>query len=243
MGKANLRGNRGRLIDMDARFFDSLFEGDSANGVKLGMGLTGGDFWPRVEGCQNLYRGGSVCTVDFDTILAVRDINEILIGCGDEVGHETGQSYLYVVRRANRCGDQEQSFGAAIRVVFDDEGDLIEPGCNKVFSIFAEQIEGPRVRVVWYYCPIGQETDCGGFNVYSNNGTGQIDYAMPVTAVDYAGARFYIHESGVLSEGKYLFVIRAVSKSGQEDDFDGAIEIEIGDMLPDGVGSLSAECV
>ncbi len=46
------------------------------------------------------------------------------------------------------------------------------------------------------------------------------------------------HRAG--SEGRYLFVIRAVSKSGQEDDFDGAIEIEIGDMLPDGVGSLSA---
>jgi len=47
-------------------------------------------------------------------------------------------------------------------------------------------------------------------------------------------------KSGVLSKGRYHFVIRAVSKSGQEDDFDGAIEIEIGDMLPDGVGSLSA---
>lgn len=228
---------------MDARFFDSLFEGDSANGVKLGMGLTGGDFWPRVKGCQNLYRGGSVCTVDFDKILAVRDVDEILIGCGDEVGHEAEQSYFYVVRRANRCGDQEKSFSAAIRVVFDGESDLIEPGCNKVFSIFAEQIKGPRVRVVWYYCPIGQEVACGGFNVYSDNGTGQVDYETPVTAVDYAGARFYIYESGVLSEGRYLFVIRAVSKSGQEDDFDGAIEIEIGNMPPDGVGSLSAECV
>jgi len=159
------------------------------------------------------------------------------------VGHEVGQSYLYVVRRANRCGDEEQSFGMAIKAVFDGEGDLIEPGCNKVFSIFAEQIEGPGVRVVWYYCPVGQEAVCGGFNVYSDNGTGQVDYETSVAVVDYAGARFYSYESGVLSEGRYLFVIRAVSKDGQEDDFDGAIEIEIGDMLPDGVGSLSAECV
>ena len=30
---------------MDVKFFDSLYEGDSPNGVKLGMGLTGGDFW------------------------------------------------------------------------------------------------------------------------------------------------------------------------------------------------------
>ena len=228
---------------MDARFLDSLFEGDSANGVKLGMGLTGGDFWPRVKGCQNLYRGGSVCTVDFDTILAVRDEDEILIGCGNEVGHEAGQSYLYVVRRANRCGDQEQSFAAVIRTIFDSEGDLIEPGCNKVFSIFAEQIEGPRVRIVWYYCPVGQEAVCESFNVYSDNGTGQIDYETPVTAVDYAGARFYSYESDVLSEGRYLFVIRAVSKTGRENNFDGVIEIEIGDMPPNGVGNLSVGCV
>ena len=35
---------------MDTKFFDSLYEGDSANGFKLCMGLTGGDFWARASG-------------------------------------------------------------------------------------------------------------------------------------------------------------------------------------------------
>ena len=53
---------------MDAKFFDSLFDGDSPNGIKLCMGITGGDFWAREAGCQNLYRGASIDVIDFDTV-------------------------------------------------------------------------------------------------------------------------------------------------------------------------------
>ena len=56
---------------MDVKFFDSLFEGDSANGVKLCMGLTGGDFWPQIMGCQIIYRGNSIEDIDFENVLAV----------------------------------------------------------------------------------------------------------------------------------------------------------------------------
>jgi hypothetical protein len=50
---------------MEAKFFDSLYEGDSPHGIKLGMGLTGGDFWPRIAGCQVLYRGHGIDRIDF----------------------------------------------------------------------------------------------------------------------------------------------------------------------------------
>jgi len=75
---------------MDAKFFDSLYEGDSANGVKLGMGLTGGDFWPRVGGCQNLYRGQDGSTIDFENILAVTEIEEESITVPGFAGHQAG---------------------------------------------------------------------------------------------------------------------------------------------------------
>ncbi len=50
---------------MEAKFFSGLFEGDCVNGIKLGMGLTSGDFWPRVNGCLDLYRGESAYDIDF----------------------------------------------------------------------------------------------------------------------------------------------------------------------------------
>jgi len=54
---------------MDHAFFNSLFEGDSSNGRKLCMGLTGGDFWARITGCQNLYRGDTALEINYTLCL------------------------------------------------------------------------------------------------------------------------------------------------------------------------------
>ena len=81
---------------MDAKFFDSLYEGDSANGVKLCLGLTGGDFWAQVAGCQNLYRGPNAETIDFDTLLMVAGIDDKSLTVPIFTGHEADRSYVYV---------------------------------------------------------------------------------------------------------------------------------------------------
>ena len=92
---------------MDAKFFDGLYEGDSPNGVKLGMGLTGGDFWSRVEGCRNLYRGEGPFDLDFERLVAVGDIDASQIV--SDAAHEAGSVYYYVLRDVNGCGDEVHS--------------------------------------------------------------------------------------------------------------------------------------
>ena len=94
---------------MDAKFFDSLYEGDSPNGVKLGMGLTGGDFWPRVADCSVLYRGSSMEGIDFASLLAVAEAEASEISPPSYVPHNSGSIYFYVVSRANNCGCEEQT--------------------------------------------------------------------------------------------------------------------------------------
>ena len=228
---------------MDAKFFDSLFEGDSANGVKLGMGLTGGDFWARVGGCQNLYRGENACNIDFNTILIVTEAGEELIAVPATVEHESGSSYIYVARRANGCGDEERTFCAAVKVAFDDEGNLIESGCNDIFALTARQIAGPRIRLLWYYFPIGQGAEPISFNIYWDSGTGQIDYETALGSVDYAGPRYYGFETVVLDEDSYTFCVRAVSKDGQENEDLGTVGIQIRSEGPQDVGLLNANVV
>ncbi len=227
---------------MDAKFFDSLFEGDSTSGVKLCMGLTGGDFWARVAGCQNLYRGGSVEAVDFDIILAVTDADEDFIVL-TAVQHAASTVYFYVLRRANCCGDEEQSLTASAKAAFDSQGDLIGEGCNRIFTVKAEQFAGPMVRFMWYYSPVEQVQRCVSFKVYGDNGSGQIDYENEVCVVDYVGARFYSYESGVLSTGRYLFCVKAVSSDGLESGISGVIEIQVCDSAPSGVKILHAQAV
>ncbi len=228
---------------MDAKFFDSLFEGDSANGVKLCMGLTGGDFWAKLAGCQNLHRGASGYDIDFDAILASREIDKVSITVPSFAGHQADSSYVYVLRRTNGCGDEEWTFAAAVKVGFDANGDLVSPTCNDVFSLTVEQIKGPRVRLVWYYCPLDEGVACDNFNIYWDNGTGLIDYETELGSIDYTGPRYYGFETGVLSEDKYQFCVRGVMKNGQENGDLGKVRIQIRDALPAAVEVLKAQTI
>jgi len=223
---------------MDAKFFDSLYEGDSANGVKLCLGLTGGDFWARIGGCQNLYRGPNAHDVDFDTILATDDIDKVSVTVPNFASHEALNSYIYVLRRANIFGNEEHTFRAAVKVAFDDEGNLIEPGCNDVFTLTARQVAGPKVRLVWYYFAIGQKAGPVSFNIYWDEGTGVVDYETALGSVDYFGPGYYSFETDVLTEDSYEFCVRAITKDGRENGDLGTVRTQLRNAEPDTVGLL-----
>jgi hypothetical protein len=226
---------------MDAKFFDGLFEGDSPNGVRLGMGLTAGDFWPRPTGCQNLYRGQDLEAVDFDNILATADCSQQHIAPPAHLAHEPGASYYYVLRRVNICGDEEHTFAAIALVGFDEAGLLASPACNRVFDVRARQLAGGVVELVWFYWPIEQPAACGCFKVYGDNGTGQVNYEQPLAQIPYAGRRYYTWRTGELLAGRYLFCIRAAAKNGPEDGFLGEVRIDVCTAEPQGPVSVEVK--
>jgi hypothetical protein len=228
---------------MDAEFFDSLYEGDSPNGVKLGMGLTGGDFWPRVAGCSMLYRGSNMDLIDFTNILAVSEAEASEISPPIYVAHDNGSIYFYVVRRANNCGREEHTLAAAVKVSIDASGELAEPQPNNVFETKAEQVDGNKLRLVWYYCPIEQQSPPVCFKIYYDVGTGQIDYENPIATISYAGRRFYSYQSDVLDGDKYLFAIRAEDAAGTENTSLSQIEVYLDTANPSAINILSAKAV
>lgn len=228
---------------MDAKFFDSLYEGGSPKGVKLGMGLTGGDFWSRVAGCSMLYRGSGMDLIDFSNILAVSDAEASEISPPTYVSHESGSIYFYVIRRANNYGREEHTLSAAVKVSMDSNGELAEPLPNNVFETRAEQVDGNKIWLVWYYCPIEQQSPPVCFKVYYDAGTGQIDYESPIAAISYYGRRFYNYLSDVLDGGKYLFAIRAEGAAGTENNSLYSIEVHFGTTSPSGINILNAKTV
>lgn len=120
---------------MEAKFFSGLFEGDSPNGVKLGMGLTGGDFWSRILGCQNLYRGEVYTDVDLERIVASVDISDDTVRVASWFEHERLVAYRYMLRRANVCGDEERSGRAVVQVRFDEAGELVADVDSSVLGL------------------------------------------------------------------------------------------------------------
>ncbi|MHC4642761.1 MAG: hypothetical protein ACYS32_14045 [Planctomycetota bacterium] len=228
---------------MDAKFFDSLYEGDSANGIKLGMSLTGGDFWPRVAGCSVLYRGLSMTIIDFTNLLAVAGAEASEMSPPDYIPYSSGSIYYYVVRRVNNGGCEEQTLSAAVKVSIDASGELAKPQPNHIFKARAAQVDGNKVQIVWYYCPIEQQSPPSYFNIYYDAGTGQIDYENPITTISYAGRMFYSYTSDVLEAGKYLFAVRTKDAVDTENTSLALIRVELYSGSPAEINILSAKAI
>ena len=226
-----------------AWYKEALFAGQTGNAFKLGTVLTLGWFWPRVSSCSVLYRGRSMWTIDFDTILAVANADSSQISPPNYVSHENNTTYYYVVRRVNSCGYQEYTLSAAVKVSIDADGDLAQPQPNGIFDIKAEQVEGDKVQLLWFYSPIDQESEPESFNIYYDKGTGQIDYQNPMTTIPYAGRIFYSYKTQALSADKYLFAVRAEDAMGTENISLARIRINIQTVNPDAIDILSTEVI
>jgi len=225
---------------MDTKWLrEALFCGHTSNAFKLGTVLTVGWFWVRIDGCSVLYRGEGMEAIDFSNLLVVYPLDTCQMSPPSYFQHNSGTTYFYIMRRNNRCGYEEYTTGCSAKVSIDADGELAEPKPNKIFEVKARYIDGNRLQLVWYYCPINQESEPVYFAIYSDNGSGQIDYENPIAEVNYIGRCFYSYESEPLDYGRFLFAVKAVDSSDIENTSLGHIAIEIRDDNPDDIDILS----
>jgi hypothetical protein len=225
------------------RLKEALFAGMTANAFKLGTVLTLGWFWTRICGCSILYRGNSMEQIDFANILAVDKLQARQISPAGHVAHESNNTYFYVVRRMNGCGDEEHTLSAAAKVSINANGDLAQPQPNGISGIVARQTSKNRVRLVWYYCPLEQESEPVRFNIYFDEGGGQIDYENPVAVIDYAGRKYYTYQSDELSSGRYLFAVRAEDTTGIKSESLAKAEVQLNAMSPSSANITEVKAV
>ena len=227
---------------METRWLkEALFAGMTANAFKLGTVLTLGWFWSRIAGCSVLYRGSSIGRIDFANILTVTEVGAGQIKPPSYVQHNSGTSYFYVVRRANTCGCQEHTLAAAVKVAINADGDIAKPKPNDVFEVRAQQVDGDKTQLIWYYCPIEQESAPVYFKVYYDSGTGQVDYETPIATICYAGRKFYSYRSNSLETGTYLFCIRTEDAAGIRSSSSAQIRIQLNTTSPDAIDILNTE--
>jgi hypothetical protein len=222
---------------------EALFNGMTANAFKLGNTLSMGWFWVRTTGCSALYRGLSMERIDFANVLTVAGQDACTISPPSYLPHNSNYTYFYLIRRFNNCGYQEHTLSAAVKVSIDQSGELGKPQPNKVFSARAEQVNGDKIQLVWFYCPIGQESGPVSFNIYYDGRTGQIDYGNPIATIVYRGRKFYRYESDALEAGRYLFAIRAEDAGGIENDSLAQFSVQLGAANPDKIEILGAAAV
>jgi len=222
---------------------DALFNGMTANALKLGTTLSLGRFWTHVAGCTALFRGPSIEQIDFEAILAVDERDACEISPPDYLPHNSNSTYFYVVRRYNHCGYQELTLAAMAKVSLDAEGELDELEPNKIFTARTERVDVNKVRLTWFYCPIEQGSQPVCFNIYHDSRNGQIDYENSLAEISYKGQKFYSYESDPLEPGRYLFAIRAENADGIENISSARLAIELYGNGPDAINILQVETV
>jgi hypothetical protein len=220
-----------------------LFNCVSANAIKLGTALTSGWFWVRVCGCSALYRGAGMEQMDFTNILAVAAKDACEIRPPSYLPHDSNSTYFYVIRRFNNCGYQERTLGAAVKVSIETSGELARLQPNNIFDSKAEQVNGNKIQLVWFYCPLEQKSKPVCFKIYWDSWTGQVDYENPTAIISYQGRKYYSYETGALEAGRYLFAIRAEDVHGVENNSLSQSRINLCTGSPDSINILSAETI
>ncbi|MEJ2702426.1 MAG: LamG domain-containing protein [Sedimentisphaerales bacterium] len=220
---------------------DALFNGMTANAFKLATTLTLGWFWVRVVGCSALYRGPDMDRIDFADILAVAGPDATAISPPDYLSHDANTTSFYVARRFNPCGDWELTLRAAVKVSIDADGDLAKPHPNEIFALRINRVDGNKVRLVWFHCPLEQESSPAYFKVYCDGATGHIDFESALTAIEYRRPKFYSYITDALQPGRYLFAVRAEDADGAQHACSATLGIELDGIAPDGIDILAAE--
>ena len=237
----SIRGEGSSLEIEKSWLREALFNGMTANAFKLGTTLSLGWFWVRVAGCSVLYRGLSMERMDFTNILTVAEQNACEISPPSYIPHNNSSTYFYVIRRFSNCGYQELTLAAATKVSIDANGELEKPQPSNIFSSKAEQVDGNKIQLVWFYCPLEQKSQPVCFNIYYDGGMGQIDYENPLAKICYEGRRFYSYQSSALGAGGYLFTIRAEDAGGVENSSSVQLKIQLDTTNPDAIDILSTE--
>jgi hypothetical protein len=220
-----------------------LFAGQTANGFKLGTTLALGWFWARVKGCRIMYRGGSMEGIDFEDVLAVAGANANEIELPGYLTHEPGEVYFYVVRCANRCGQIERTLRAATKAVIDNAGKLGKARPNGVVGLRAAQGQDGKVELVWTYNSMEQESGPVQMRVYSDGGTGGVDYQNPAATVKYKGRRFYRHEIESPEDGQYRFAVRAADEKDNENESMQTVAVEIQNKTIEAIEIVNIESI
>ncbi len=222
---------------------DVLANGMTGNAFKLSTALSMSWFWMRNTGCSTLYRGMSLEEIDFTHILKTAGLDAEIISPPEFCEHETDTAYYYVLRRFNKIGHSEKTINAAVKLSLDFNGDIEKNRPNPVFTSTAEIIDGDKVQLSWFYCPLEQESQPGSFKIYFDNGSGQVDYECAIADIKYTGRKLYRFQSSSLGAGTYLFAIRAMDFNSTENNSLKQIKVQIKNTNPVSIEIIEAECV
>lgn len=228
---------------MDAQFFNGLTEGDFGTGFWVLQSLVEGDFWVLGSGAHTIYRGqGNVNWIDYASMVYA-SANDGDVELPTYFTHQADTETFYALRKVSSTGKQEKNTTAIVKLALDETGKRKPLQPNVVQFLQAEQIGATLVRLSWWYGSLGQEAAVERFEVFTDVGSGSVDYANVMATVACHGDGVYgIEVNGGIDE-RWLFAVRSVAVSGTDDENLSVIEHVMDASVRDGVAVAQSRVV
>lgn len=198
--------------------YDPIHRGWTPHGIANGVCATNGFCFPRVAGGYNLYRltageGGDV------VIVGSAGANAAVVETFAWRPGRAETAYTFELRSIGGGGVESVAGEGGVAVAFDADAapESLRPNAPRDVSV--SPTAGGCFIVRWRHVERGQEVAPVGFNIYSDSGTGTIDFESPIGAVPYRlRAIFFECTAGAFAHGAAVtFAVRAVAASGADD--------------------------
>lgn len=179
-----------------------------------GLCLTMGRFWVRNIGGHNLRRlpGPNIPELT-DEIAGCADGPVASITTGPHVGHPASGRYTYRLTSVGSGGVESDDLSNVREVVVTAAGALANPVPRPILGLAVKPADDGSFLLRWSYEPRRQAVAPAHFAIFSNGGSGEIDYSSPLATVNYsAGATEYQYDTGVIAGSTWetwQFAIRA----------------------------------
>jgi len=208
------------LLETFSRHYDPLYLGMGRRALANALHVTLGQSFPRPGGGYNLYRGsGSAQQIDWDHPVGVAGKDAAAVSNFADCPHDINLVYYYALRAVSPGGVEQDSREEITRLAFDVEGQAILPPVEPPSDLQVEPLAGGRFRLSWYYRASKPVQSPGEFRVYTNNGSGVVDYDSLVAAVSFRFWRWhYEYVSEFFDSGTAtLWSVRTVNRAEQEE--------------------------
>ncbi len=197
---------------MDVKFFDGLFEGDSVNGVKLCLGLTGGDFWARIGGalvCREVKEVQCSSRADISVVFDVCAVRAAVRIFDTPV---PGEVYNFGLSTVSGDGVERFLEHALCFAKFADNGSFTPNYCGAVDCLSSRLVDGDVVLRWSHYGSVPADQP-DSFEVYNAQAGGDLSQLASAATLEYAGPGNYYCKVEYVQGMSHLCVVPV--KNGQ----------------------------
>jgi hypothetical protein len=200
--------------------YDPIHFGFTPRGIANGVSATCGRCFPRTSGGYNLYRGSPDAeAIDFSAPVGAAGVNATSIRNFPGYPHAPSTSYAYVVRSIGGGGVESAASAPPVVVEFDEQGRTLGPRPNPPTQLIVRPIAGGAFQLRWTYCPIHEPVPPVEFHIYTDWGSGVVNFEAYEDVVAYRrGVVHYAYTTRVYLHGsRRLWAVRTVSATGATD--------------------------